>query len=179
MKIAPPGEVVFLAGSGGSGKSTSLNDSSKVAIFVDRTLTSYGRARTQIGESFKSGRAVGIRYFYRPIEEAVAATLERVLEAEFQNGRAVPIASIAHAYRESRLTVLKLEKEFRGKVYFEFNRIENGVKDDMTIEQVRAIPDADISSLEKRARDTAEKWFSENSGREGVTPAFRKAVLGE
>lgn len=106
-------EVVFLAGGGGSGKSSALKISTlenKADIIYDGTLSNFKSSKQKIDQALESGRNVTILYSHSGVGPGAQRAMKRALRI----GRAVPVDSLAKAHYESPRTFLQLSEAFRG-----------------------------------------------------------------
>ncbi len=108
--------VVFLAGGGGSGKSTVQRmfgeAMEKAGIIMDNTLSGYEGAKRRVSEALASNHPVKIYYVHRPIEAAVGAFVERAKT----EGRSIPIDRIAANHFNAQKTLGKLAADFGDKI---------------------------------------------------------------
>ena len=101
--VAPGGQVVFMAGGGGAGKSsaeTLLAPLLEQAHTVyDGTLSSYDKAERNIQMALDAGQRVTIAYVYREPEEAFR---NGVLTRAMRAGRTVPIDALVKGHAGDR-----------------------------------------------------------------------------
>jgi hypothetical protein len=138
LKPNPNGQVVFLAGGSGSGKSTVsgklLEDVFDLAdIVCDGTFSTYETARDRIQMAINSGRPVQIVYIHRPFEDAVRGVFARYK----LTGRWVPADVLAKSHAGAQDTVKRLYGEFQDAESVEFIAIDNTLEpQEISMEQL-------------------------------------------
>ncbi len=133
MLAAPPGDenaghVLFMAGGGGSGKSTIRNGllkdvAAKSEIILDGTFQKESTARENIEAVLKTGRHLTVSYVHRPFESAMASVKAR-FEAH-GGGRWVPPEALANDHVMAQQTFLKLAEEYASDPNIEFKAFNN------------------------------------------------------
>jgi len=115
-KLAQPGSgrVLFFAGGGGSGKTTtatgplaSIADESD--IIFDGVMSDAIKSAEQIDAALASGRPVTIAYVHRPLKNAAEAVRERYL----LTGRYVPSEVLTEDHVRSQQTILQLADQYK------------------------------------------------------------------
>ncbi len=89
--------VLFLAGGGGSGKSTvrkNVFGGNTADITLDGTFSDLKKARANIAAALATGREVVIIFVYRPVGLAAKNVIDRAL----RSGRSVPIEALVKAH---------------------------------------------------------------------------------
>jgi predicted GNAT family acetyltransferase len=127
MPVAEADEhVVFLAGGGGSGKST-VRDNFKLdagaQTLVDGTMQNYDKAHAKIERALSTGRKVVYDVVLCPVQKAVAQTITRANSQE--HGRVVGLDVLATAHSSAPLTALRLMKDYDGDKRVAFRVFEN------------------------------------------------------
>lgn len=130
-KLAEPakGPVLFMAGGGGSGKSTVrkafLSDvSANADIIMDGTFAKQPDAIEKIEAALSSGRNVTIAYVHRPFEAAVKGVVSRT-GFEKVGGRWVPSEVMAEDHVMSQETYKALAERYRGDPRVTLKAFEN------------------------------------------------------
>jgi hypothetical protein len=128
MRERPGGLVLFMAGGGGSGKSsaeTLLDDVfNRANTIVDGTLSGYEKAMRNIQLALDSGQAVMIAYVYRePVDSLVGGVFKRAMDPK--NGRTVALDALVKGHAGSNETVLKLQKDFADNPLFDVVAVDN------------------------------------------------------
>lgn len=117
--------VVFMAGGSGTGKSSAVNNSSKLkktledsAFIFDGNLSSYNSAIKKLNQVKEAGKTPIIVYVYRdPIESFANGVVKRMKENPEEMGRLVPSNVVAENHIGSWETAKRLAKEgFKVKV---------------------------------------------------------------
>lgn len=140
LESAPPGDVLFLAGGGGSGKSTAravlpeLTQGAK--IVVDSTLASEGSAIKRIDQALAAGRKVDVAYVHADVAQAWRQSEAR----RIRKGRPVPFADLAAAHAGSFPTVSALAEHYAGNPDVRFKFIDNTGKPN----DIKAVTQRDI-----------------------------------
>lgn len=129
LEHAKPGSVMFLAGGGGSGKSTVLNGPAaslrdQSAIIMDAVMGNYDKAVTNVEKALKSGRPVSIAYVHTPFPLAAARALKRM----GNSGRRVPLHVLAEAHAGAQDTILKLAQRYAGNPLVEIRAYDNSTQ---------------------------------------------------
>ena len=126
LKLEPAGPVLFLAGGGGSGKSTVADNLLAPAlveaeIVWDGTFGNYEAAHMRIQAALKSHREVMLCYVHRPFEAAVAGVGVRYEKL----GRWVPALMLAKDHAGAQDSIARLQADFRDDDRVEFMAIDN------------------------------------------------------
>ncbi len=161
LEAEPTGPVTFLAGGGGSGK-TSVRKSQGLGgeseIIVDGMMSEYDSAKRKVEQVLASGRPVEYVYIHRPFAKALTGTKERAKK----DGRVFPPAELASAHVGAQDVALKLAAEYRDNPAVSFRVFDNSG----TPEQVREISIDDLATMRyaqagERVDQTAERVFKE------------------
>lgn len=128
MREKPGGLVLFMAGGGGSGKSsaeTLLDDVfNRANTILDGTLSGYAKAMRNVQLALDSGQAVMIAYVYRePVDSLVGGVFKRAMDPT--NGRTVALDALVKGHAGSNETVLKLQKDFADNPLFDVIAVDN------------------------------------------------------
>ena len=122
----PGGEVVFMAGGGGSGKSSAESLLAPVLegahTVYDGTLSSYDKAERNIQMALDAGQLVNVAYVYREPEEAFR---NGVLTRAMRKGRTVPIDALVKGHAGSSETVRRLQEKFGDNPRFSIKAVDN------------------------------------------------------
>lgn len=114
LKEQPAGPVVFLAGGGGSGKSTASARLPEIAkgapIVVDSTLANAASAARRIDQARTAGRQVRIAY----VAADVPTAWRRVEQRRVSQGRGVPLEAFLEAHVNALHTVDNLRGRYEG-----------------------------------------------------------------
>jgi hypothetical protein len=180
LEEASPGVVLFNAGGPGSGKSSTLNEKalSKYAIVYDTVLADGKRAIKQIEQALAKGHEVDINYIHQPLEAAVVNTIERSVKLE--NGRIVEAYSTARTHSAAQKSIFEVAKRFENDPRVTIRVTDNtdfkAVK--MTLDELsNKLYTEPLELLEKRAMDTASRYFDEHHERPEFTHDLKKRVL--
>ena len=125
-KAEPGGEVVFMAGGGGSGKSSAetllapILDSAHTVY--DGTLSTYDKAERNIQMALDAGQLVNIAYVYREPEDAFR---NGVLTRAMKKGRTVPIDALVKGHAGSSEVVRRLQEKFGDNPRFSIRAVDN------------------------------------------------------
>ena len=180
--------VVFLAGGGGSGKST-IRDAFKLDAGAhtlwDGTMSHYESAKEKIDMALKSGRKVVYDVVLCPPEKAVRQAIIRANES----GRAVGIDILARAHEGSPSTAFRLMNEFKGDKRISFRVFVNDgkVKDVREIQQppttrtkgiVKEYASRNVrESVAMTYRDIAERGYENQKGQhQTLKPAVKDTL---
>jgi len=125
----PNGHVLFMAGGGGSGKST-ISDGLMAAavkksdVIMDGVMSNEQRAVRQIEAALKSGREVKIAYVHRPFESAMQGVKKRY-ENEVNGGRWVPGDELAKAHVKAQETIIAVARKYKDDPRVKIRVFEN------------------------------------------------------
>ena len=135
--------VVFLAGGGGSGKST-IRDQFDLdhgaQTLWDGTMATYDHAKEKIDMALKSGRDVVYDVVLCPVAKAVSNAVTRANSSE--HGRVVGLDVLVKAHVGAPLTALRLMKDYEGDKRVAFRVFENAGK----LKDVHEISDIETRS---------------------------------
>ena len=135
--------VVFLAGGGGSGKST-IRDQFDLdhgaQTLWDGTMATYDHAKEKIDMALKSGRDVVYDVVLCPVSKAVSNAVTRANSSE--HGRVVGLDVLVKAHVGAPLTALRLMKDYEGDKRVAFRVFENAGK----LKDVHEISDIETRS---------------------------------
>lgn len=125
LQLQPEGDVVFLAGGGGSGKSTAVRElpdlTKDAAILVDSTLANPTSAAKRVDQVLASGRKVRIDYIYADPESA----WRRVEQRRKDSKRRVPLDEFTTAHLKSYVTNSDLRDRYKGDANVRFRFVDN------------------------------------------------------
>ena len=149
------GEVVFLAGGNGSGKSTVANAEGAEADFIiDSTLGNLEVARKQIDAVLSNGQKPRIAFVYRTPEQALEGVVERVENG----GHAVSPLSFADSHTKGIRNLRLLSDEYGDRISIQiFDNSEEGMSK-ITLEQLEAKGIPDHAELRARANEVLGKY---------------------
>lgn len=125
MSTAAPDEVVvFLAGGGGSGKST-VDRSHSISEGAHTVLDGvFGNPETSLANielALNSGRRFALNFIYRPIDKAIEGSIWRTHEDPTEHGRVLKLDVQATDHEMSPVTVLEAIRRFgdnpHGRIY--------------------------------------------------------------
>jgi len=137
--------VAFLAGGGGSGKSTAggpIIEELNPDLIVDGTLSNLTRAHRDIEASLASNRDVNVIYVYRSPEKSVEGAIERAIS----EGRPVPVDALAEAHANAAKTVKALTQAYNDNGRVEIDTIWN----DGELENRRSIPIEEVPDVNQQ-----------------------------
>lgn len=137
--------VLFLAGGGGSGKSSVLRNAFEENtndITMDGTFSNLSRARNDVQAALDSGRDVKIVYVYRHPEQAI----ENVIDRAAMEGRTVPVDALARAHAGAPEVVKTIAREYNGDSRVEIDAFDNSGRHESDI---RSIPIEDIPHVDE------------------------------
>lgn len=171
--------VLFLAGGGGSGKSTARNNllnDFNADIRMDGTFSNLDRARANIEAALASGRSVDIVYVYRSPQKAAAGVIARAGE----EGRTVPLDALAEAHEKAPQVVQTLAREYHENDRVRVRAIWN---DGDSATETRFIPLKEIPHVERhQAEDVFRRAIEVARERGEISPgtwrAFVRGVAG-
>jgi hypothetical protein len=177
LEEQPAGDVVFLAGGGGSGKSTAIKAIPELthgaAIVVDSTLQSSASAAKRIDQARAAGRKVRIDYVYADSSTA----WERSETRRKLGGRSVPLDVFTEAHRKSLIATIDLRDRYAKDPGVEFNFVDNsGLEADIkhvTRDQILAKVIGKSQITEAEARAITQKVNQDEGNRQnpGQDPA--------
>jgi len=157
--------VAFLAGGGGSGKSTAgkpVIDAINPDIIVDGTLANQNRAQKEIEASLASGRDVNVVYVYRSPEKSVEGAIDRAIA----KGRPVPVDALAEAHANAATTVKTLDKEYGNNSQVRITAYWN----DGNISDIRKIPTQEIPHVDQKQAEQIFRAAVESANSAGKLP---------
>jgi hypothetical protein len=107
--------VLFMAGGGGSGKTTAVTNVAaslldRAHLVYDTTLSRYEPAQEKIQAALAADWTVVVVYVYRPFEAAVRGVIHRAVES----GRTVPLNVLAADHVGAPQVVLRLAQAYTG-----------------------------------------------------------------
>lgn len=137
---ARTGNVLFLAGGGGSGKGSALKNAGIPAanydIAYDGTFANGSSSAARIDQALNSGRKVDIVFIYRPQEQAWQGVEQRRL----RSGRSVPYATFKNAHQNAIANVLELKESYAGNPQVNFLFLDNSGRPD----EIKAVSSPEI-----------------------------------
>ena len=161
MRERPGGLVLFMAGGGGSGKSsaeTLLDDVfNRANTIVDGTLSGYEKAMRNIQLALDSGQAVMIAYVYRePVDSLVGGVFKRAMDPK--NGRTVALDALVKGHAGSNETVLKLQKDFADNPLFDVVAVDNSRGNgNFAVVPLEEIPVVNKEGLREKLQNATDK----------------------
>lgn len=129
MAEAPSGgTVLFMAGGGGSGKSSAesllASEFDRANTIMDGTLSSFEKADRNIQLALDNQQSVMIAYVYRePVEAMKNGVFKRAMNPN--NGRTVTLDALAKGHSGSSEVIRKLQDKFGGNDLFTIKAIDN------------------------------------------------------
>ncbi|MEX3628264.1 MAG: zeta toxin family protein [Burkholderia sp.] len=166
--------VQFLAGGGGSGKSTAkdtLLGASNVDVRMDGTFSSLARARADVEAALASGRDVQIIYVFRSPEKAIQGAIQRAAN----EGRPVPVEALASAHEGAPQVVKTLANDYNGNDRVQVRAIWN---DGDNPTQARFIPIGEIPHVDRNQATAVFRQAVDDALAGGrIEPAVWRAFL--
>ncbi len=159
------GEVVFLAGGNGVGKSTVAGNLGETPDFIiDSTLGNLAVARKQIDAILANGQKPVIFFVYRTPEQALEAIQGRVENG----GHAVSPLSFADSHTKSLENLRLLSDEYGDKVGIHI--VDNSVEGvpEITLEQLEAKGKPNHAAIRKRANEVLGRYQGALGGDAGA-----------
>jgi Zeta toxin len=186
VKLAGNDTVVFLAGGGGSGKTTAtdmpgVKEYKDLAqVIFDTTMASTTSSIRKVEEALNAGKRVAVIYIHRPIEQAVKGVVERAVK----EGRVVPIDVLAHDHFAARQTIIALEKRYRadGAVFILVldNSRDGQAAVKVSVDFIRRNRYDDISGLRTRIEEVLTNEWESRKGAQNALPEYAyQAFLGQ
>ena len=163
--------VLFTAGGTGAGKTTGLQEASKVSksirdaeIVYDTNMNSFESADKKISQALKAGRKVAIVYTYRdPVEAMENGALKRAsrMEAEMGTGRTVPIDEHFKTHAGAREVMERLQEKYGDDHRFHLVAIDNsrGPGNAKVVSGLDKLPKFNHSEVRKGLSDALEKAY--------------------
>ncbi len=173
-KTRPKGDVFFLAGSSGAGKSSVTRGPmkeamDKAAFTFDGNLSNYDSAKKKIKMVESHGHTVTVPYIYRdPIEAWRNGVISRMLDSSTDLGRVVPLSVFMENLTGSLKTVKRLIDDGVPVAGYE-NKVDRSI-DELSIDDIRKISFPE--DLESKLRK-----MTENLAKEGKISAEQRASL--
>ena len=149
------GEVVFLAGGNGSGKSIVANALGETPDFIiDSTLGNLAVAKKQIEAVIANGQKPVIDFVYRSPEQALEGVVGRVKNG----GHAVSPVSFADSHTKGIKNLRLLADEYGDKISIRI--VDNSVEGqpEISLEQLEAKGIPDYEELRKRANEALGQY---------------------
>jgi len=166
--------VAFLAGGGGSGKSTAGGpaiEGINPDIIVDGTLSNVDRACREIEASLASGRRAGVVYVYRSPEKSAQGAIDRAIDM----GRPVPADVLAEAHANAPKTVKTLTQIYNGNEDVEIEAIWN----DGELKDRRPLPIEEIPDVNRKLAEHVFQSAVESAKATGrLTPKLYATFRG-
>lgn len=179
--------VLFMAGGGGSGKTTAVSTVAaslldRAHLVYDTTLSRYEPAAEKVQAALAAGWAVVIVYVYRPYEAAVRGVIHRAVES----GRTVPLNVLAADHIGAPETVLRLAREHAGNERVQVLVIDNSSDD---VRQARVLADTealdflgkirhnDTDTLTEQAEEVLNDEIRNRAGTLRAVPRYVAAAL--
>jgi len=164
--------VAFLAGGGGSGKSTAASDTLVAVnadITLDGTLSNLAGAQKNITAALASGRAATVVFVYRSPAKSVDGAISRAISA----GRPVPVWALAEAHAKAPQVVKNLARAYHGDDRVGVVAIWNdGAKEEAHTIPVEEVPDVDQDEAEQIFREAVESAGRDGRAGEKLVAAF-------
>jgi Zeta toxin len=171
-------EVIFLAGGGGSGKTTALkkmvlDQGTDDFITFDGTFANPSSNKERIKQALDNGYEVSVVYIHveNPLK-ALANALDRAerMAAEKGSGRTIPTAQLIEQHAKARHAFVDAAKEMKSDPRVTFQVIDNsGTLDDITIVgsgdeavdfmQQRLYDQNAVELLKQEGEELVEAWF--------------------
>jgi hypothetical protein len=173
-KDTPPGKenmVLFTAGGTGAGKTTGLQEASKVSdgirnaeIVYDTNMNTFDSADKKIQQALKAGRNIGVVYTYRdPVEALENGALKRAsrMEAEMGTGRTVPIEEHFKTHAGSREVMERLQDKYGDDHRFHMMVIDNsrGPGNASVVSGLDKLPKLDHTAVRKGLNNALENAY--------------------
>jgi len=173
-KDTPPGKenmVLFTAGGTGAGKTTGLQEASKVSdgirnaeIVYDTNMNTFDSADKKIQQALKAGRNIGIVYTYRdPVEALENGALKRAsrMEQEMGTGRTVPIEEHFKTHAGSREVMERLQDKYGDDHRFHMMVIDNsrGPGNASVVSGLDKLPKLDHTAVRKGLNNVLENAY--------------------
>lgn len=119
--------VVFTAGGNAAGKSTAISFSGAgenfTAAILDSTFSNHEHALSLVKQALRAGKRISILYVNRPLDDALAAMLNRARV----EGRLVTLHQLINSQRGAAETVRALWETFADNPDFTFHLFDNAV----------------------------------------------------
>src|SRR5579883_246227 len=164
--------VEFLAGGGGSGKSTIAEHvfgKSGADIVYDGTFSDLAKSRENIKAALESGRDAHVIFVYRSPEKSAAGAIGRAIE----KGRPVPIEALAKAHANAPEVVRALAQEYNGNPRVQIIAIHNdGQKSDAHLMPIEDIPHVEQGSAEAAFQSELDRAKQEGRINDRLYAAF-------
>jgi predicted ABC-type ATPase len=171
-------EVIFLAGGGGSGKTTALkkmvlDQGRDDVITFDGTFANPSSNKERIKQALDNGYEVSVVYVHveNPLK-ALANALDRAerMVAEKGSGRTIPTAQLIEQHAKARQAFVDAAKEMKSEPRVTFQVIDNsGTLDDIKVVgsgdqavdfmQQRLYDTNAVERLKKEGEELVETWF--------------------
>jgi hypothetical protein len=163
--------VLFTAGGTGAGKTTGLQEASKVSkgirdaeIVYDTNMNSFESADKKISQALKAGRKVAIVYTYRdPVEAMENGALKRAsrMEAEMGTGRTVPIDEHFKTHAGAREVMERLQEKYSDDHRFHLVAIDNsrGAGKAAVVSGLDKLPKFNHTEVRKGLSDALENAY--------------------
>jgi hypothetical protein len=179
--------VLFLAGGGGSGKTTTVEDipalkdmSNHAQIIYDTTMASFDSSKTKVEEALASGKNVTILYIHRPCSLATIGVIERAI----RSGRTVPADTLADDHFNAQRTFIRLYRTFFSSPSVDFGAIDNsGPRREASFISIDFLESAlynDVVELRLEVRRIIEDEYERRKGTSEEIPEYvYRSILGE
>jgi hypothetical protein len=163
--------VLFTAGGTGAGKTTGLQEASKVSdgirnaeIVYDTNMNTFDSADKKIQQALKAGRNIGIVYTYRdPVEALENGALKRAsrMEQEMGTGRTVPIEEHFKTHAGSREVMERLQDKYGDDHRFHMMVIDNsrGPGNASVVSGLDKLPKLDHTAVRKGLNNVLENAY--------------------
>ena len=174
--VEPMGEVVFMAGGGGSGKSSAESLLAPILerahTVYDSTLSNYDKAERNIQMALDAGQLVNVAYVYRDPDEALR---NGVLTRAMRAGRTVPIDALVKGHAGSSEVVRRLQEKFGNNPRFSIKAVDNSRgPGNAVVTDLKNITPVIKSGLKERFENAAREEFE--AGR--ISEAVYRGVAG-
>jgi Zeta toxin len=176
-------EVIFLAGGGGSGKTTALkkmvlDQGTDDVITFDGTFANPSSNKERIKQALDNGYEVSVVYVHveNPLK-ALANALDRAerMAAEKGSGRTIPTAQLIEQHAKARQAFVDAAKEMKSDPRVTFQVIDNsGTLDDI---KVVGSGDEAVDFMQQRLYDTNAVERLKTKGEELVEAWFRAGKI--
>ena len=182
--------VLFLAGGGGSGKTTATEAPGvrefkvQAQIIFDTTMASTSSSIRKIDDALGAGKRVAVIYIHRPIEKAIKGVVERAVK----EGRVVPVDVLAHDHFHAQQTIIELEKRYRGRGVVFITVLDNSrdgqLAEEVSVDFIKRNRYDDFAGVRNRIEEVLKGEYESRKGTEDALPeyayqAFLRQALDE
>ncbi len=180
-------DIVFMAGGGGSGKTTAVNDlpalrdmRDQAHIVYDTTMANERSSIAKVEEALSNGKNVIILYVHRPCDKAALGMLERAI----RSGRTVPAEILAEDHYNAQRTFIALLETYGEHddvaLFVIDNSGEPGEAELKSVDFIHGVLYNEIDEVKTTVKEVIENEHLRRKGTDEEIPEYiYRAIIGQ